>query len=79
MTWSETSEHLRPRQLLSCRAGEESCRQVGELGRSVASVASELSVCWATVMAAVRLHGRPLIDDPKRVKKVRCLGIDETA
>lgn len=78
-TWSESSDELPARLLLTKRAGEESCRQVGALGRSVASVAAELACAWWTVMAAVRFYGRPLVDDPARVKKVRKLGIDETA
>lgn len=78
-TWTETSKYLPARQLLTTRAGAEVCRQVGKLGRSVSSVADELGVCWSTAMAAVRHHGRPLVDDPKRVGKVRCLGIDETS
>ena len=36
-------------------------------------------VCWWTVMDAVVLHGTPLVEDPKRVKRVRALGIDETS
>jgi transposase len=78
-TWTEGSDHLPERQLLTSRAGAEACRQVGRLGRSVASVAEELGVCWATAMAAVEHHGRPLIEDPKRVGRVRSLGIDETS
>ncbi len=78
-TWTEASEHCPARQLLTRRAGIEACRQVGKLGRSVASVADELGVCWATTMAAVEFHGRPLVDDPKRVGVVRRLGVDETS
>jgi transposase len=51
----------------------------GTARRSVASVAEELGVCWATAMAAVSHHGRPLVDDPKRVRRVRALGVDETS
>jgi hypothetical protein len=42
-------------------------------------VARELGVCWWAVMDAVVLHGTPLAEDPKRVKRVRALGIDETS
>lgn len=41
-------------------------------------MARELSVSWDTVMAAVREHGEPLVDDPGRVGAVTQLGVDET-
>lgn len=78
-TWTEISEHVPSRELLTNRAGIEATRQVGELARPVAGVAKELGVCWQTVMDAVKLHGAPLVDDPKRVGKVSALGIDETS
>ncbi len=77
-TWTEDTEHVAPRAVLTLRAGAEATRQVGELAMPVAMVARELSVCWWTVMNAVVLHGTPLVDDPKRVGKVKALGIDET-
>jgi transposase len=77
-TWTEDSDHVPPRAVITARAGLESTRQVGELGRSVAEVARELGVCWWTVMDAVVLHGTPLVDDPGRVGPVRAMGIDET-
>ena len=77
-TWTEVSDHIAPRAVITLRAGMECTRQVGELGRSVAEVARELGVCWWTVMDAVVLHGTPLIEDPARVGPVRALGIDET-
>jgi len=65
--------------VLTCRAGVEACRQVGELARPVSGVADELGVCWWTVMHAVERHGRPLVDDPDRVGPVSSLGVDETS
>jgi transposase len=41
-TWTETTEHVPVRGLLTHRAGIEATRQVGELARPVASVAKEL-------------------------------------
>jgi hypothetical protein len=67
------------RQLITWRAGLEACRQVGELARPVRTVASELGVCWWTVMNAVIEHGTRLVDDPERVGRVRHLGVDETS
>ena len=78
-TWTEGSEHVPPRAVLTVRAGAEATRQVGELALPVAVVARELGVCWWTVMDAVVLHGTPLVDDPERVENVRALGIDETS
>lgn len=78
-TWTERSEELPDRHVLSARAGRECTRAVGEEARSVASLARWLGVSWATVMNAVRHYGTPLVDDPNRVGEVRSLGIDETA
>jgi hypothetical protein len=41
-------------------------------------MAAELGVCWDSVMAAVREHGEPLVEDPDRVGVVAQLGVDET-
>ena len=78
-TWTEGTEHVAPRAVLTLRAGAEATRQVGELALPVAVVARELGVCWWTVMDAVVLHGTPLVEDPARVKGVGALGIDETS
>ena len=78
-TWTEECEHVASRSVITLRAGAEATRHVGELAMPVAVVARELGVCWWTVMNAVVLHGTPLVDDPKRVGKVRALGIDETS
>lgn len=78
-TWSETHPELPARQVLTARAGRYCCRAVGKEGRSVASLARLLGVCWSTVMSAVCLHGEALVEDPGRVAAVRALGIDETS
>jgi transposase len=67
-TWTETSEAIRPRASWTERARREACRRVGQDGHTVAAVAAEFGVGWATVMAAVREYGRPLV-----------VGVDETA
>jgi transposase len=72
-TWTERLEGIVPRQVLTLRAGMEVCRQVGQLCRPVASVADEYGLAWAAVV----WHGRPLVDDPGRVRRVRALGVDE--
>jgi hypothetical protein len=76
-TWTEKLAGIAARQVLTTRAGAEVTRQVGALCRSVASVATEYGVGSDTAWAAVELHGRPLVDDPKRVGPVRALGVDE--
>jgi transposase len=78
-TWTETSEAIRPRAAWTERARAEACRRVGELGQTVAAVAAEFGVGWATVMAAVQEYGQPLVDDPHRLDGVHTLGVDETA
>ena len=78
-TWTETSEAILPRVSMTERARAEACRRVGEDGHSVAQVAAAFGVSWATVMAAVRVHGRPRVDDPTRTEGVEALGVDETA
>jgi transposase len=76
-TWTERIEGIASRQVLTVRAGAEVTRQVGELCRSVVSVAREYGVSWDTAWSAVRHHGRPLVDDRRRVGPVRALGVDE--
>ena len=78
-TWTERSDEVSRRALLTTRAGAEACRQVGENARPVSELAEELGVCWWTVMAAVIEHGTPLVEDAGRVGAVNQLGIDETS
>ena len=78
-TFTETSPQFASRASLTCRAGAEACRQVGENARPVSQLADELGVCWWTVMAAVIEYGTPLVDDPDRVGRVEMLGVDETS
>jgi transposase len=78
-TWTETSEAIRPRAGWTERARREACRRVGELGQTVAAVAAEFGIGWATVMAAVRDYGQPLVEDPQRLEGVHTVGVDETA
>lgn len=77
-TWTEASTAVAARAVLTDRARREACRLVGEDARSVAEVARSFGVSWGTIMAAVREHGQPLVDDPARIGEVADLGIDET-
>jgi len=47
-TWTETSDAIRPRAVLTERARVEACRRVGRDGHSVAAVARDLGVGWHT-------------------------------
>jgi len=78
VTWTETSEAIRPRMAMTERARAEACRRVGQDVDSVAEVARSVGVGWATVMSAVLDHGTPLVDDPARTVDVSGLGTDET-
>ncbi len=79
LTWSETSEHIRPRSVLTERARREACRLVGEDGLDVAAVATTLAVGWGTVMHAVHEYGQPLVDDPVRLAGVQSVAAPATA
>jgi transposase len=68
-----------PRAVLTERARAEACRRVGKDAHTVAAVARDLGVGWATVMRAVHEHGTPLVDDAARLEGVVRLGLDETS
>jgi transposase len=77
-TWTERMAAIRPRAVLTQRARAEACRRVGKDAHSVAAVARDLGVGWATIMRAVHEHGTPLVEDPTRLDGVGRLGLDET-
>ncbi|HEX2273100.1 MAG TPA: transposase family protein, partial [Acidimicrobiales bacterium] len=78
-TWTEQTDAIASRASMTERARAEACRQVGHQNRSVACVARDFGVGWATVMAAVEDYGRPLVDDARRTADTRALGLDEVA
>jgi transposase len=78
-TWTERVAAIGPRAVLTQRARAEACRRVGKDAHTVAAVARDLGVGWATVMRAVDEHGTPLVDDPARLEGVTALGLDETS
>jgi putative transposase len=49
-TWTEQTEVIRPRVVLTERARAEACRRVGKDAHAVAAVARDLGVGWATIM-----------------------------
>jgi transposase len=78
-SWTEQTEAIRARRVLTERARARICRRVGRDGHSVAAVARDFGVGWHTGMRAVVDHGTPLVDDPARTAGVRALGVDETS
>ena len=78
-TWSETSEEIAPRAVLTERARAEIARRVGPGCESVAAVARSFGVSWQPAMEAVRDHGRPRIDHLSRLGAPTAIGLDETS
>jgi transposase len=78
-TWSEDTDAIAPRAVLTERARAEICRRVGGDGHSVAQVAREFGVGWHTAMEAVRDHGRPRVDHLSRLRLPSAMGLDETS
>ena len=78
-TWSEDTDAIAPRAVLTERARAEICRRVGRDGHSVAQLAREFGVSWHAAMEAVRDHGRPRVDHLSRLRMPGAIGIDETS
>jgi transposase len=78
-TWSEETDAIAPRAVLTERARVEICRRVGRDGHSVASLAREFGVSWHPAMEAVRDHGRPRVDHLSRLRMPAAIGVDETS
>ena len=78
-TWSEESDEIAPRAVLTERVRAEICRRVGPGEQSVARVARDFGVSWHAAMAAVRDHGRPRVDHLARLGAPRAVGLDETS
>jgi hypothetical protein len=78
-TWSEESDAIAPRALLTGRARAEIARRVGPGGQSVAQVARSFGVGWHAAMAAVWDHGRPRVDHLARLGAPVAVGLDETS
>lgn len=79
LSWSEESDEIAPRAVLTERARAEICRRVGLECQSVAQVARRFGVGWHTAMAAVRDHGRPRVDHLARLGAPAAIGLDETS
>jgi transposase len=78
-TWSEESEEIGSRAVLTERARAEIARRVGPAQHSVAQAARDFGVSWHAAMAAVRDHGRPRVDHLARLGAPSAVGLDETS
>jgi transposase len=78
-TWSEESDQIAPRAVLTERARAEIARRVGPAEHSVAQAARDFGVSWHAAMAAVRDHGRPRVDHLARLGAPAAIGLDETS
>jgi transposase len=78
-TWSEESDQIAPRAVLTERARAEIARRVGPAEHSVAQAARDFGVSWHAAMAAVREHGQPRVDHLARLGAPGAVGLDETS
>lgn len=67
-TWSEHSEVIGARSSVTERARIEISHRFGQDGGSVAELAPAYRDRMAHLMAAVRAHRQPLINDPARIE-----------
>lgn len=79
-SWTERRDDVaEPRRSMTVRACRDVCAQVGRDGRSVAAVAGDYGISWATAWNAVATYAAELIDDPDRVGGCVQVGLDETS
>ncbi len=78
-TWSERTEAIRARSVLTERARADCARRVGQDATDVARVAADLGVGWGTVMRAVWEYGQQILDSQWLHTNVTVLGLDETS
>jgi transposase len=78
-TWSEESDEIAARAVLTERARAEIARRVGAGELSVVAAAKSFGVGWHAAMAAVWDHGRPRVDHLARLGAPVAVGLDETS
>ena len=78
-TWSEESDAIAPRAVLTERARADIARRVGPGEQSVARAAKSFGVGWHAAMAAVWDHGQPRVDHLARLGAPAAVGLDETS
>ena len=78
-TWSEESDEIAARAVLTERARAEIARRVGPGEQSVARAARGFGVGWHAAMTAVWDHGQPRVDHLARLGTPAAIGLDETS
>lgn len=76
-TWSETTDAVAARAVLTERARWRLADMVNVDGDSIAAAAAEFGVGWHTANQAVAEHTDPHIDGPDRLEGVEAIGVDE--
>ena len=76
-SWTETSEAILPRRVLTERAAYEVARRIGEDGDTPAQLAREFGISWGCAWSAFERYATPRIEDPERLQGVVALGVDE--
>lgn len=76
-SWSEATPQIAPRAALTARARKEIYRRVGKDLHTVAEMAREFGVGWATAHQCVIDYGDPAIAADGRLDRVTDLGVDE--
>ncbi|MEX1124490.1 MAG: ISL3 family transposase [Acidimicrobiia bacterium] len=76
-TWSETTDAIASRAVLTERARRRLADMVNMDGDSIAAAACEFGVGWHTANQAVAEHTDPHVDDPERLVRVEAIGVDE--
>jgi transposase len=76
-TWSETTEAIAPRAVLTQRARRRLAEMVNVDGDSIAAAGAAFGVGWHTANQAVADHTDPHIADPGRLDGVTAIGVDE--
>ena len=77
-SWTERAALVEPRQVLTRRAVRWAVDRLTAVEGSVASLARQLGVGWATVWAQVAVAAGQTAADPRRIGPVAKLGFDET-
>lgn len=76
-TWSERSEQIAPRAVMTERARRALAERVNIDGDTIAAAATEFGVGWHTANTAVAEHTDPVIDAPGRLEGITAIGVDE--